>query len=136
MQVLRDRVAAPENLFYCPGSLLQNEFDPNHPVAWGMPAAWPIFFESDQAYRLRPGFGIETEVAARYPRQNILQSGWLLGEGVIAKKAAAVAVRHGKGRVVLIGFRPQHRDQTHGTFKLVFNAVLNPPPPSSSGSAQ
>ena len=63
MQVLRDRVAEPENLFYCPGSLLQNEFDPNHPVAWGMPAAWPVFFESDQAYRLRPGFGIETAVA-------------------------------------------------------------------------
>ncbi len=68
MQVLRDRVAEPENLFYCPGSLLQNEFDPNHPVAWGMPSAWPVFFESDQAYRLRPGFGIDAAVAARYPR--------------------------------------------------------------------
>ena len=59
MQVLRDRVAEPENLFYCPGSLLQNEFDPTHPVAWGMPETWPVFFESDQAYRLRPGFGTE-----------------------------------------------------------------------------
>ena len=27
-----------------------------------MPRAWPVFFESDQAYRLRPGFGIETAV--------------------------------------------------------------------------
>ena len=44
-----------------------------------------------------------------------------------ANKAAAVSVKHGKGKVVLIGFRPQHRDQTHGTFKLVFNAFFNTP---------
>ena len=64
----------------------------------------------------------DVEILSTYVERDILQSGWLLGEQVIAKKAAAVSVKHGAGKVVLIGFRPQHRDQTHGTFKLVFNA--------------
>ena len=63
----------------------------------------------------------------RHVERDILQSGWLLGEQVIAKKAAAVSVKHGEGKVVLLGFRAQNRDQTHGTFKMVFNALLNGP---------
>ena len=39
-------------------------------------------------------------------------------------KAAMVAAKYGQGSVVLIGFRPQHRAQTHGTFKLVFNTLM------------
>src|SRR6185436_1656626 len=50
MQTLRDKVADPESLFYCPGTLLNNEFDPNNPIAWGMPSSWPVFFDDDQAY--------------------------------------------------------------------------------------
>ena len=69
----------------------------------------------------------DVEVIATYVDRDILQSGWLLGEQVIARKAAAVTVKQGAGKVVLLGFRPQHRDQTHGTFKLVFNALLNGP---------
>jgi len=127
MQVLRDRVAEPENLFYCPGSLLQNEFDPNNPVAWGMPSAWPIFFESDQAYRLRPGFGVETTVAARYPRQNILQSGWLLGEEYLRDQANVATFRIGKGYVVTYGSQIDFRAQPRATFKLLFNGMFHGP---------
>jgi hypothetical protein len=67
------------------------------------------------------------EILATFVERDVLQSGWLVGEPRIAKKAAAVSVKHGAGRVVLIGFRAQHRAQTHGTFKLVFNALLKGP---------
>ena len=127
MQVLRDRVAEPENLFYCPGSLLQNEFDPNHPVAWGMPERWPVFFESDQAYRLRPGFGIETAVAARYPDGDILQSGWLLGEEYLRDQANVVSFRIGRGYVVTYGSQIDFRTQPRATFKLLFNGLFHGP---------
>ena len=85
-----------------------------------------LFLAGSQAYEVTStDSSQDVEIFSTYVERDILQSGWLLGEQVIAKKAAAVAVKHGEGRVVLIGFRPQHRDQTHGTFKLVFNALLN-----------
>jgi hypothetical protein len=127
MQTLRDRVADPESLFYCPGSLLANEFDVSNPVAWGMEPSWPVFFESDQAYRLRPGFGIETQVVSRYPRSNVLQSGWLLGEEYLRDQANIVAFRVGKGYVVTYGSQVDFRTQPRATFKLIFNAMFHGP---------
>ncbi len=127
MQTLRDRVADPSSLLYCPGSLLQNEFDTTNPVAWGMPEAWPIFFESDQAYRLRPGFGVETKVVSRYPRANILQSGWLLGEEYLKDQANVVSFRVGKGTVVTYGSQVDFRAQPRATFRLIFNAMFHGP---------
>jgi hypothetical protein len=127
MQTLRDRVADPNSLFYCPGSLLQNEFDTAHPVAFGMPAAWPVFFESDQAYRVRPGFGIDAHVVSRYPRENILQSGWLLGEEYLRDQANAVAFTVGRGYAVTLGSQIDYRTQPRGTLKLLFNAMFHGP---------
>ena len=60
---------------------------------------------------------------ASYPATDLLLSGWLLGERVVANRAAVVEVRVEQGRVVLIGFRAQHRGQSHATFKLLFNAI-------------
>jgi hypothetical protein len=122
--------------FWSPGSTLRVRFDPQHPVAFGMPRdGYALFLAGSQAYEVTasdPG----VDIVASFVEREILQSGWLLGEAVIAKRAAAVSLDHGAGRVVLLGFRPQHRDQTHGTFKLVFNALFTPPPSSPPTSAQ
>ena len=114
--------------FYCPGSLLQNEFNTSHPVAFGMPASWPIFFESDQAYRLRPGFDIQSEIVSRYPATGpILQSGWLLGEDLLRDQANVVAFHVGRGYVVTMGSQVDFRAQPRATFKLLFNAMFHGP---------
>lgn len=115
--------------FWSPGSTLRVRFDNRHPLAYGMPSeGLALFMAGSQVYEVTStDRSQDVDIYSTYVERDILQSGWLLGEAVIAKKAAAAAVRHGEGRVALIGFRPQHRDQTHGTFKLVFNALLNAP---------
>ena len=92
-----------------------------------MPAAWPVFFEDDQAYRLRPGFGIGTQVVSRYPTQNVLQSGWLLGEEYLRDQANILSFRIGKGYVVTYGSQVDFRTQPRATFKLIFNAIFHGP---------
>lgn len=119
----------PPKTFWSPGSTLRVKFNTTHPLVYGMPAeGLALFMAGGQVYEVTStDRSQDVEILSTYVERDILQSGWLLGEQVIAKKAAAVAVKHGQGTVVLIGFRPQHRDQTHGTFKLVFNALLNGP---------
>ncbi|MBP7777595.1 MAG: peptidase M14 family protein [Acidobacteria bacterium] len=119
----------PSKTFWSPGSTLRVRFDTSNPLVYGMPAeGLALFVAGGQVYEVTStDRSQDVAILSTYVERDILQSGWLLGEQVIAKKAAAVSVKHGAGTVVLVGFRPQHRDQTHGTFKLVFNALLNRP---------
>jgi glutamine amidotransferase-like uncharacterized protein len=64
------------------------------------------------------------EVVARYAEEDLLMSGWAMGEKThIGGEAAMMRVRQGEGDVVLFGFRPQFRGQPRGTYKLLFNAL-------------
>ena len=110
--------------FSCPGSLLRIALDTSHPVAYGMPAEAAGYFAEGPAFATQiPGGGQARAVIARYPEGPLLLSGWIRGEGLLARRAAAVEVGLGKGRVILMGLRVQHRSQTHGTYKLLFNAI-------------
>ena len=127
---IRNVVAGlPSKEFWCPGSTLHVRFDTTHHLAYGMPRqGLATFLAGSQAYEVTStDRAHDVDILATYVERDLLQSGWLLGEQVLARKAAAVSVKHGQGRVVLLGFRPQHRSQTHGTFKLVFDALVTPP---------
>ena len=77
-----------------------------------------VFFKSGPAFEARGGKRV-----AAYPNFNPLMSGWIEGEKRIRQKGALWDIKLGKGRVILFGFKPQHRAQSHGTFKLLFNAI-------------
>ncbi|MCG8462125.1 MAG: hypothetical protein MI919_38060, partial [Holophagales bacterium] len=106
------------------GSIVQMRADRSHPVMTGMPERVDAFVSQSPVFEAREGF--EGRVLARYPPQgNPLVSGYLLGEEHLRGRATAVEARHGRGRVLLIGFRPQWRGQPFGTFRILFNALLD-----------
>jgi hypothetical protein len=116
--------------FFCPGSTLKVNIDNTNPLAYGMPSQGLVtFLAGSQAYDLLPTeFNERIETVVSFQDRDILQSGWLVGEDNLLKKATMVAVKFGEGKVVLVGFRPQHRAQTHGTYKFVFNALVGSAP--------
>jgi hypothetical protein len=62
-------------------------------------------------------------VLARYAKERSpLASGYLAGADRIEGKIAALEADYGKGRVILLGFKPQWRGQSHGAYKFFFNA--------------
>ncbi|HUP61959.1 MAG TPA: M14 metallopeptidase family protein [Thermoanaerobaculia bacterium] len=109
-----------------PGSLVRLNLRGDHPVTAGMPRQTAAFLDSPIAFdTTAPAADMQRWVLATYPEdaRDVLLSGWIYGAERLTRKAAAVAVTFGKGKVVLFGFRPQHRGQTHATFPLVFNAL-------------
>ncbi|HEX7317841.1 MAG TPA: M14 family metallopeptidase [Pyrinomonadaceae bacterium] len=108
--------------FYCPGSVLRIEIETSHPLARGYRAEADAYFVNSAAFEVTDPS--KARVVARYAgKDEVLRSGWLLGADKLAGRAALVEATLGRGRVILFGFRPQHRGQTWGTFPLIFNAI-------------
>jgi hypothetical protein len=134
--------------FLIPGSIVNLLADQEHHLAWGMSPSTHGFFSSNPFFEVEgvsppetsgPFPQAEVSVAVRYPAEGLRASGWLRGEEILAGKAAAVEVLFPgvvtggspeapmagpDGSLVLLGIRPQHRAQTHATFKLLFNALM------------
>lgn len=118
----------PEDKFFVPTSLLRIKVDNETPIGYGMPAEAAAMFFRSVAYStwLPPSADWRRQVVAGYPEDNMLLMGWMSGEEELARRAAVVDAGYKEGRVILIGFRAQHRAQTHGTYKFLFNALLYP----------
>jgi hypothetical protein len=109
---------------FAPGAILKLEVDTQHPIGYGVAAETYGFYINSPFFQLTEGFNSQrTSVVARYPNMNVIASGWLKGEELMAGRAAVVSIDMNPGKVVLFGLRPQHRAQTHATFPMLFNAL-------------
>jgi hypothetical protein len=120
------RGSASTSDFNIPGSLLRVYVDSQHPVGYGMPKEVAAFVDAPLAFQTTvPGPDTQRSVIAWYPddAKDILISGYAHGAERLERKAAVVSFTRGKGKIVLFGFRVQHRAQTEGTFQMLFNAI-------------
>ena len=109
---------------FAPGTVVRIQVDNTHPLGLGMPFETYGFYNNSPFFALVEGFSSQrASVVARYPNSDVVASGWLKGEDLMAGRAAVVSVEMNPGRIVLFGLRPQHRAQTRATFPLLFNAL-------------
>jgi len=87
------------------------------------------YIPEDQAEFLRPILPPREQwprVVVRWaPERDLLLSGMLVGGSEVAEKPAVIDVPHGKGHVVLFSNNPMWRDETGGSYFLLFNAMMN-----------
>jgi hypothetical protein len=116
----------PPDQFLCPGSVVRLELETD-PLTYGLPRETAGFCAFSRAFDVAASAdgaaSAQVKVVARYAKGNVLASGWMEGERAVAGKGAMAEVRSGQGRAVLFAFRPQHRAQSHATFRLLFNAI-------------
>ena len=116
-----------EETFFCPGSLLSITVDASHPIGFGMPEMAEAMFVNNGGYVVERGGGAGVEIVASYPSEPLLRSGSIVGDSHLRGSGAVLDVSVGRGRVIMHTFRTQHRGQTWGTFRLLFNSIFYGP---------
>ena len=82
-------------------------------------------FETESRYDSIVNYGEIDAASEDESMKDVLMSGWAAGAEHIAGKTAVARVPLGDGEIIVYGFRPKFRGQPRGTYKLIFNALLN-----------
>ena len=103
--------------------MLAARWDTTDPITLGMDDLTNVFFDDSPVFRL----GAEAAGVKRlgwFDTKTPLRSGWSWGESYLENGVVAFEANVGKGRGVFFGPEILKRAQPHGTFRLLFNAML------------
>ena len=98
------------------------------PLAWGLPQRLDVYF-SDGRWDNAPVFDLpagRTDIRPllRFDTATPLRSGWAWGQEYLQGGVLAAEADVGAGRLTFFGTDITFRAQAHGSFKLLFNSLL------------
>jgi hypothetical protein len=115
----------PREKYYVPGSVLRVRVNPTHPLAWGLGEEADVMFSASPTFRLLEGAEAKgVQRIAWFDSKTPLRSGWAWGQEHLEGGIAIAEANVGKGKVVLFGPQILFRGQPHGTFKFLFNGIV------------
>ena len=111
--------------YYIPSSVLRVAVDQSNPLAWGMEDKADVMFSMSPTFRLTAAMDhVGIKKVAWFDSKAPLRSGWAWGQDYLEGGIAIVEATVGSGRLALFGPQVLFRGQPHGTFKLVFNGIV------------
>jgi Zinc carboxypeptidase len=111
--------------YYIPSSVLRVAVDPANPLAWGMENAADVMFSMSPTFRMTAdGEARTVSRVAWFDSKAPLRSGWAWGQDHLEGGVAIVDAKVGAGRLALFGPQVLFRGQSHGTFKFIFNGIV------------
>jgi hypothetical protein len=99
--------------------------DRSNPLAWGLEDEVDVMFSSSPTFRLTDGTKANgVRRVGWFDNKAPLRSGWAWGQEHLESGIAIIDAKIGKGRLALFGPQVLFRGQPHGTFKFVFNGIV------------
>jgi hypothetical protein len=120
---VKDVARSAGDALLAPGTIVRVDVDQSEPLSAGLPAQTAGFFASSSAYDVESTTVRTAAIYTSKAAEGLLVSGLLRGAEIIQGRSAVVSAKVAGGRVVLLGFRVQHRGQSLATFRFLFNAI-------------
>ena len=110
---------------YVPHSVLQVRLNQANPLAWGMDEHVDVMYSNSPTFKLpQDSQKNGLEKLAWFDTKTPLRSGWAWGQENLEGGVAMIDAKVGKGRLAMFGPLILFRGQPHGTFKLLFNGIV------------